>query len=290
MAKLEKIIKAIKKLIQRYAPQLLSFISSANIMVLFFLVLFHAFKEVAEILILPTLGVTNAINSLLLCYQAYRHGKVLDKKTLRAIASVLTTLGLILAAVFTFIGQAAMTTVAPILLTASLGGKSLYDGVMATIDGYHYFKYRQRDPLLAKQYGKEALLNLFNAVALALAAAGVAGTAFANKASFAILGITAGAMGATYVVIYTGYKLYKMHISHKNEVTVSPVSAEETEKLLPGALSSHAKLYPTLSPLSPASTLPFREHRDSLQSTDHPTQETLQLEEEFTPQPATLTI
>lgn len=190
---------------------LLGNVDTTNIGAIFALAVSKQLSSVGHFIVLPLAAATNIISSLIALHQLYknRHG---DKKQ---IVDPLVTIGfgilIVLVVIFSFAGVAALFSVAPIVLTAAMSAKSIYDFGAGCYCWYKYFKHKKNNPEKAQKYFKQAKDHTINFLVEAFAAAAAAGVLIANKASLGTLGVVGGGIG----MVYTGYEGVQAYKEYK---------------------------------------------------------------------------
>lgn len=200
----------------KIASHFVNVADSTNIGIIFLLALGHLLSGIGQFFVFPIAIGTSAISAILSVHRAYVERKKGRSAIVDAVATTTTALGIIAAIILTFVGGTALATIAPMILTGTLGLKTLYDLGASCYYWYKYVKNRKINPEKADKYFKKAkdFTIAFAATALATTAAGA--VLIAHKSSFASLGIAAGAIGAGYAS-YAGYKAYQKYKakSHK---------------------------------------------------------------------------
>lgn len=223
---------------------------SANLGVIFLLAIGHALSGIGQYFVFPIALGTNAIKSVLAIHHAYEERKK-TKAHLAisdAIATFATALGIFAAIILTFVGQSALTAIAPAVLTGTIGLNALYDLGAGSYCWYRYAKLKKEHPQKAEKYFQKAKEYTIGFTVSALATIGAGTALIADKASFAALGAVAGAIGAGYAV-YEGYHAYKedrilsQHRQEKNELE----SVEDKPTLLEPVFTNNATIHAALS-------------------------------------------
>lgn len=244
---LKKLLKKIKSLFNKFCkskipPPTLAGVDSVNIGTIFILALTDSLKSIGEFFVLPIAAGTSVINAILQTHKSYVSGKKNRKGISNAVAAIVTAVGIVIAILFTLVGQSAFATIAPAILTGTLGAKALYELALATYHWYKYIKYKKKDPVKAAAYLDLAISNSVSFLTTSLSTAAVGTVLLAHKSTFSAFGIASGIIGAGYAG-YKGYQTYKQYKAeqkaNENEENVNDIELTE----LPQELSNNAFLH-----------------------------------------------
>lgn len=232
-------------------------LESANIGIIFLLIIGNSFSTLAQFCSLPILIGTSTIHSILSLHRAYQRGKKDKLSMADAAVTVATSLGIIAAIILTFVGQAVLGEISAILLTGTVGVKALYGLGAACYCWYKHLNLKQSNPKKAEKYYQKAKDYTIAFVATALGAAGLGAVLIADQSAFGVLGITASAIGVVYGS-YQGYQTYKKHQAQlhvENEINKANKLMSENENL-PQELTNNAKLHAVFDYTQPLLVLP----------------------------------
>lgn len=214
----------------------------AAIYTMFFSPMLHQFlEEIGKYFLFPIAAGAHVFKAAFAWRQAW-----IDRKQRSVAGAVVETVaaGAIVAAVVGSLVAGGMFALAtPILFTAAIGGKTLYQAGSAVY--YAGKASSQTDPAKKAKYRKLALNNGIGAVAGAVATAAVVAVFLLGKIALAGIGIAAAVVGVG-VALYKGYHMHKAEQAAKAAIELTEVS-EERQEVTNSPRSRNANVYALLS-------------------------------------------
>lgn len=245
MKHLKHLKDKIKKLKNKIAIYTANGTEATNISVIFLLGLGKALAGVGHYILFPVAMGSSAIGSLLIARHAHLKGFKDHRANSDAVATILTSLGVIASLILIFVGQSVLTTVGSVLLTGVIGAKGLYNLSAAIYNWYKYLKHRHLDPEKADKYFRQAREDTVAFVVDALIAGSAAAVFIAHKPTFGLIGMVGGLIGASYAA-YSGCRTYQAYKREKEKEEQELARAREQNPGLENELMNSAVMYSQL--------------------------------------------
>lgn len=237
-------------------------VESANIGVIFLLVLVKALSETAQYIVFPvTLGAT-ALSAIFTVIHAHSKGKKNRYAYANAAVNITASLGIIAGIIFTFVGITAFNTIAPFILSGALSLKTMYDLGTSCYFWFKYLKFKKQNPEKSKKYYSKAFESTISFVTSALATIAASGVLIGNINSFSSFAIAGAIIGSIYAP-YAGYQSYLAFKKELEKIKDENSEATLTPQMKKNKLSVNAKLHALLGThkeiqnTPPVITLPF---------------------------------